>query len=84
MVSFHINPLQVECTLFFQENPYTYETLKGLANRLGRNADDLVGALDLLVSSLVLEVIGSGETAIYRYIQPVNIDLGKVESWEQA
>ncbi|WP_227937269.1 hypothetical protein [Alkalihalobacillus deserti] len=84
MVAFHFNPLQVECTLFFQENPYAYETIKGLATRLGRNTEDLVDALDLLVSSMVLEVIGSGETAIYRYIQPVNLDLGKVESWEQA
>lgn len=82
MVAFHLNPLQVECTLFFQENPYTYETVKGLALRLGRNTDDLVGALELLVSNMVLEVIGTGETAIYRYIQPVNIDLGKVESWD--
>ncbi|WP_096199931.1 hypothetical protein [Bacillus sp. FJAT-45350] len=75
MVSFHLNPLQVECTLFFQENPYTFETLKGLSSRLGRNSDDLIGVLELLVSNMVLDVIGTGENAIYRYIQPVSIDL---------
>ncbi|GAE27446.1 hypothetical protein JCM9140_3593 [Halalkalibacter wakoensis JCM 9140] len=80
---FQINPLQIECTMFFQENPYTYETVKGLAIRLGRNTEDLVGVLEYLVSSMVLEVIGTGENAIYRYIQPVTIGLQKEETWEE-
>ncbi|MDT8858657.1 hypothetical protein N0O92_00345 [Alkalihalobacillus sp. MEB130] len=82
MVSFHLHPLQVECTLFFQDNPYTYETLKGLAMRLGRNAEDLAAVLDQLVSTMVLEMNGTGDSAIYRYIQPVTIDLQKEELCE--
>nr|WP_275980361.1 hypothetical protein [Halalkalibacter alkaliphilus] len=69
--------------MFFQENPYAYETVKGLAARLGRNTDDLMGVLDQLVSTMVLEVIGTGESAIYRYIQPVTIDLQKEELWDE-
>ncbi|GAE33049.1 hypothetical protein [Halalkalibacter akibai] len=83
MVSFHINPLQVECTLFFQENPYTYETIKGLATRLGRNKEDLSEVLDLLVANMVIEQVGTGEHAIYHYIQPVTIGFEKEESWKQ-
>jgi hypothetical protein len=63
-------PLQIECTLFFQENPYTFETLNGIALRLGRNPDDIKLALEHLMSISILEMIGEGEQAIYRYIAP--------------
>jgi hypothetical protein len=81
MVSFEINPLQIECTLFFQENPYTFETLEGLAVRLGRNLEDLRPVLDNLVESSILEVIGSGAQSIYRYIQPVWVDISEGPVW---
>lgn len=81
MVSFEINPLQIECTLFFQENPYTFETLEGLAVRLGRNLEDLRPVLDNLVESSILEVIGSGTQSIYRYIQPVWVDISEGPVW---
>lgn len=63
-------PLQIECTLFFQENPYTFETLEGIAMRLGRHREDIKTAIDQLISISILEIIGEGEHAIYRYIQP--------------
>ena len=63
-------PLQIECTLFFQENPYTFETLEGIALRLGRQREDIKIAIDHLISISILEIIGEGEHAIYRYIQP--------------
>jgi hypothetical protein len=83
MVSFEVNPLQIECTLFFQENPYTFETLEGLSVRLGRNLEDLRPILDILVDHTILEVIGSGAQAIYRYIQPVMIDIDEGAVWNE-
>ncbi|MGJ7918981.1 hypothetical protein [Neobacillus sp. LXY-4] len=62
--------LQIECTLFFQENPYTFETLNGIALRLGRNPEDIKLAIKHLMSISVLEMIGEGDQAIYRYIEP--------------
>lgn len=61
--------------MFFQENPYTYETLTGLATRIGRNPEDLRSVLEKLVDGSILEVIGEGERAIYRYVQPVIMGL---------
>ncbi|MFC4768034.1 hypothetical protein [Effusibacillus consociatus] len=76
-------PLQMECTLFFQENPYTLETLAGLALRLGRKPEDIRPALQHLVSLSILEEIGEGERAIYRYNHPVvTSEVGIV--WEQV
>lgn len=63
-------PLQIECTLFFQENPYTFETLNGIALRLGRSPEDIKLAIEHLMSISILEMIGEGEQAIYRYIAP--------------
>lgn len=63
-------PLQIECTLFFQENPYIFDTLDGIAIRLGRHREDIKSVIDHLISISILEIIGEGEQAIYRYIQP--------------
>ncbi|MEB1807279.1 MAG: hypothetical protein LPK26_08245 [Bacillaceae bacterium] len=82
MESFHISPLQVEITIFFQENPYTFETINGLALRLGRKSEDLHFILQQLVDNRILEVIGTGENTIYRYIQPNLIDCFEVEKWK--
>ncbi|WP_174729049.1 hypothetical protein [Mesobacillus harenae] len=70
-MNFTINlPLQMECTLFFQENPYMFETLDGIALRLGRKREDIDPVVKQLVSNSLLEKIGDGDQAIYRYIQP--------------
>ncbi|MRG85720.1 hypothetical protein GH754_05145 [Salinibacillus xinjiangensis] len=63
-------PLQLECTLYFENNPYAYETVDGLSVRLGRKAEDLEKILEHLVSLNIVEVIGKGATAIYHYNQP--------------
>lgn len=65
--------LKMECTLFFQENPYTLETVEGVALRLGRRAEDIEPILQMLVQSMILEKIGEGINAIYRYVQPETI-----------
>ncbi|MDQ0255672.1 hypothetical protein J2S74_003054 [Evansella vedderi] len=75
MESIQINPLTVECTLFFQENPYTFETLSGLGTRLGRKPEDLRPVLDELVTNTILEIMGTGDNAIYRYNQPKSVDM---------
>lgn len=83
MVSYHISPLQVECTMFFQENPYTYETLDGLAIRIGRKPEELSPVLEILVESSILEVIGVGQQAIYRYIQPSIMGIKEGVAWTE-
>jgi hypothetical protein len=62
--------LQLECTLFFQENPYTMETRDGIALRLGRDSGQLDAILERLVSLCILEKLGDGSRSIYRYNQP--------------
>lgn len=63
-------PLQMECTLYFEQNPFAYETVNGLALRLGRTTTDILITLEHLVSLKILEVIGNGSSAIYHYKQP--------------
>lgn len=63
-------PLQMECTLFFQMNPHAYETVEGLALRLGRKPEHLDHILQQLVSLTILKRIGEGERSIYCYNQP--------------
>jgi len=65
--------LQVECTYFFEENPFALETLESLATRLGRSVDDLIPVLDRLVELTVLTRIGSGDQSVYRYNRPVTV-----------
>lgn len=66
--------LKIECTLFFQKNPYTLETEQGVAMRTGRRVEHIRDVLDDLVHRAILEKIGDGERAIYRYVQPVFVD----------
>lgn len=74
--------LQVECTYFFEENPYALETKQSLALRLGRSVLDLEPILDHLVSLTVLSRNGDGEETIYRYNQPVIIHEKLGNQWE--
>ncbi|MDC3414990.1 hypothetical protein NC797_15305 [Aquibacillus sp. 3ASR75-11] len=76
-------PLQLECTLYFEKNPYAYETIEGLALRLGREPSDLSPIVQHLVSLDIIEALGEGDSAIYHYNQPKiasEVDL----SWEQV
>ncbi|WP_276353278.1 hypothetical protein [Cohnella caldifontis] len=63
--------LRIECTAFFRQNPYTFETEEGIALRLGRVGADVRPALEHLVDSGILNRIGEGSSAIYRYLQPL-------------
>lgn len=63
-------PLQVECTLFFQENSYISETLDGVAIRLGKHPKEIKTAIDYLTSISILEIVREGEIDSYRYNQP--------------
>jgi hypothetical protein len=79
--------LRTECNLFFQENPYAYETIEGLAIRLGRKADHLRPIVEELVSLSILEKIGDGERSIFRYIEPEitnGMDDMDTFSWNRA
>lgn len=68
--------LQTECTLFFEENPYTFETVAGLATRLGRKEEHIQPVLDLLVRLSILSQLGTEGRAIYHYNQPDTMVLG--------
>ncbi|MFD1737891.1 hypothetical protein ACFSCX_15245 [Bacillus salitolerans] len=81
MIDYQLNPLEIECTMFFQENPYTFETLHGLTTRLGRNIEDLLPVLEQLVANSILEKVGNGDQAIYRYIQPLMTDINGAIAW---
>lgn len=63
--------LQMECTRFFQNNPYSMETAEGISLRLGRKTEHLDPVLGRLVSLSIVEKTGNGPRSIYRYIEPV-------------
>lgn len=65
--------LQMECTLFFENNPYSYQTIEGLSLRLGRNVDQLDGVLNRLVQMSILSRIGDGIKAIYYFNTPYHV-----------
>ncbi len=62
--------LQMECTLFFENNPYAIETSSGLSKRLGRSQQVTERALNRLADMSILEKNGDGLRAIYRYRAP--------------
>jgi hypothetical protein len=66
--------LQVECVMFFHNNPYALESIEGLSLRLGREAVLLEATLLRLVSLAILERIGNGPRSIYRYNPPITMD----------
>lgn len=62
--------LQMECTRYFQNNPYSMETAEGISIRLGRKPEHLDSVLVRLVSLSIVEKVGNGSRSIYRYIEP--------------
>ncbi|GEO24708.1 hypothetical protein AAC03nite_04930 [Alicyclobacillus acidoterrestris] len=66
----HEFKIRKECTLFFAENPYTYETVEGVAHRIGRKMEHVQPALDELVQISILEQISAGAHTLYRYQKP--------------
>jgi hypothetical protein len=75
--------LQVECVMFFQNNPYALESIEGLSLRLGRNAEHLEAILLRLVSLAILERIVNGPRSIYRYIPPITMDENEFQ-WKSS
>lgn len=67
----HLFSLQIECTYFFEENPYALETIQSLGIRLGRSIQELEPVLNNLVSLTIITKIGEGAEAIYRYNEPI-------------
>lgn len=63
-------PLQIECTLFVQENLYDYETLEKIALRLGKQPEEIEPTINYLTSLSILEINGDGEKVSYRYVPP--------------
>ncbi len=64
--------IELECISFFEENLYTFETLEGLAVRIGRKKEDIQMVLNKLVELAIVERIGNqGQHSVYRYIKPM-------------
>jgi hypothetical protein len=75
--------LGIECTLFFEENPYTFDSLEGIAYRLGRKQEHLKPILNRLVMQAILIRVGEGNQAIYQYVQP-EINLRMDVTWSNS
>jgi hypothetical protein len=59
--------LKWECTLFFQNNPYTMDTALGISRRVGHRLEAVQNTLNQLVQVNILEKIGETNDAVYRY-----------------
>ncbi|KKM10705.1 hypothetical protein SY88_13530 [Clostridiales bacterium PH28_bin88] len=69
--------IKMEIALFFQANPGTWETARGIALRLGRQAEPIGEELERLVELGLLERVGKGEQAVFHYVRPyMSSDLG--------
>jgi hypothetical protein len=75
--------LGIECTLFFEKNPYTFDNLEGIAFRLGRKQEHLMPILNRLVMQTILIRVGEGNQAIYQYVQP-EINLRMDVTWSNS
>lgn len=62
--------LMMECTLFFQQNPYSLETVEGLSARTGRTKALIREVLQILCDKEILEYVVEGDTVSYRYRCP--------------
>ncbi|WP_245843932.1 hypothetical protein [Oceanobacillus rekensis] len=84
MVNKELIPLQMECTMLFQSNPYMIESPEGISIRLGRKVEDILPIIDLLLKQGILQLLGDEASPLYRYQEPrviQDIDLsGEVES----
>jgi hypothetical protein len=63
-------PLQLECTLFFQSNPYRTESIDDLAELLDTDKELLIPALDILTKQGIIVNIGDEVNPVYRYNEP--------------
>ncbi|SET05828.1 hypothetical protein SAMN05216389_1056 [Oceanobacillus limi] len=63
-------PIQLECTMLFQTNPFMVETVEGIGKLLNRSYDELVPILNLLVKQGIIQNLGDNENPRYRYNEP--------------
>ncbi|WP_379137363.1 hypothetical protein [Paenibacillus sp. sgz500958] len=62
--------LQIECTLFFQQNPYAFHTIEGLAIHIGRSKELLEEVLMVLCEKEIVEAVRERDGILYRYRSP--------------
>lgn len=62
--------LQMECTFYFEQNPYAFETVDSIAVRLGRDSEKLKSVLQQLEGLSIIDRKGEGEQAVYHYRLP--------------
>ncbi|RKQ33263.1 hypothetical protein [Oceanobacillus halophilus] len=70
MVQKELLPLQMECTMLFQSNPYMIETIEGIAEKLDRTKEELLPVLSQLVIQGILQNLGDINSPRYRYKEP--------------
>ncbi|WP_337017775.1 hypothetical protein [Oceanobacillus massiliensis] len=77
-------PLQMECAMLFQSNPYMIESPEGISIRLGRKPEDIFPIIEQLFKQGILQLLGEEASPLYRYREPEviqEIDLtGEVET----
>lgn len=59
-------PLQMECTMLFQSNPYMIENIIGLETRLGRKQEDLLPVIEQLLDMGIIQIVGEGNDSLQR------------------
>ncbi|WP_233269545.1 hypothetical protein [Alteribacillus sp. YIM 98480] len=64
-------PLQMECTLLFQSNPYMVENIEGLEQKLGRKKEEILPVLEILVQQGIIQRTEDKALPLFRYKEPV-------------
>lgn len=72
-----LDVVRLDVTLFFQHNPHARETIPGVALRVGRPLGLVALAVERLVQQTVLERLGTGNGAFYRYRYPFRAGVGE-------
>ncbi|WP_163970659.1 hypothetical protein [Oceanobacillus halotolerans] len=63
-------PLQMECTMLFQSNPYMTKTIEEVANMLAKPIEDVKPIITLLQKQGIIEDVGDPVKPLYRYKEP--------------
>mgnify|MGYP000002774908 CR=1 FL=1 len=62
--------IRVRLLRFFSANPFTVDTLSGIALRIGRLEEEVRTELERLVALGILRRSGEAEKALYSYVRP--------------
>ncbi|SDI82131.1 hypothetical protein [Alteribacillus bidgolensis] len=63
-------PLQMECTMLFQSNPYMVENTEGLEQKLRRKKEEILPVLELLVQHGIIRKTEDKTLPLFRYKEP--------------